>query len=85
MTAWNAEIIEQGNGLPEAGSYVAADDGELYRIVEIEGRTNTGRQSGQGSWSRAVVLLDDWDDVDEDDIFPALAVLNAVRAVITDA
>lgn len=72
---WNAEIVEQGNGLPDAGLYVAGDDGQLYQIIKIESRINTGRAPGQGNWCRAAVTLADWSDVDEDEIFPALAIV----------
>lgn len=68
---WNAEIIEQGNGLPDRGMYVPGDDGQLYEIVAIDGIINTGRHPGAGNWCRALVALVDWSDVDEDDVFPA--------------
>jgi hypothetical protein len=77
-TTWNAEIIEQGNGLPDRGLYVAGDDGNLYQIVEIDNNINTGRRPGQGNWSRAEVIPADWDDIESDDeVFPALALVGA--------
>jgi len=69
---WNAKIIEQGNGLPDAGAYVPGNDGQLYKIVAIENNINTSGL-GQGNWCRAVVALADWSDVDDAEIFPALA------------
>lgn len=72
---WNAKIIEQGNGLPDCGDYVTGDDGELYVIIRIEDRINTGHHPGDGNWCRARVLPVDWDNVDEAKIFPAQACL----------
>lgn len=73
MVKCNAEIVERGNGLPQTGAYVGGDDGELYHIVSIENNINTGRRPGAGNWCRAEVELADWNDVEEDEIFPALA------------
>jgi len=58
-----ATIEERGNGLPDQGSYVAGDDGELYLIVEISTTIHTGNN---GNWVHARVELADWDDVSED-------------------
>lgn len=70
-----ATIHERGNGLPEAGDYVPGDDGELYEVVTIDGRIQTGG-SGRGNWVDATVRPADWDDCDEDDVFPAQAVVD---------
>ncbi len=74
MTVWNAEIVEQGNGFPNCGVYVPGDDGELYEVVKLESRINT-RHSSAGNWCRARVEWIDWSDVEEDEIFPALALI----------
>ena len=71
MTKWNARIVEQGNGLPDAGVYVGGNDGQLYHIVKIERSIHTGLAAGDGNWCRALVVDADWDDVEEDEIFPA--------------
>lgn len=72
---WNATIVEQGNGLPDRGLYVSGDDGDLYEIVEIDTRIQTGAAPGQGNWCNAHVERAEWDDVEEDEIFPAMAVV----------
>ncbi len=73
---WNATINEQGNGLPDHGLYVPGDDGELYEIVAIDTRINTGSSPGQGNWCRARVEMVDWNDIDADEIFPAMAIVS---------
>ena len=70
---WNAELVEQGNGLPPRGLYVAGDDGELYEVIAVDSTIHTGQSPGMGNWCRANVKIADWSDVEEDDIFPALA------------
>ena len=62
-----ATIYEGGNGFPDAGEYVAGDDGEVYLVIDIgAGRILTGR-SGEGNRIEDVVVeLADWADVDDD-------------------
>jgi hypothetical protein len=67
----NATIVELGNGLPTAGDYVPSSDGNLYRVVSIDGQIQTGRSAGAGNWVLATVELADWGDCDEEDEFPA--------------
>lgn len=80
-----ATIHERGNGFPGAGDYVPGDDGELYQIVSTSGRIST-HGCGAANTIEAEVELADWDDVkdtddgqdddgDNDEAFPALAVL----------
>lgn len=68
-------INECGNGLPDVGDYVPGNDGNLYRVVSLDSRIQTGRP-GQGNWIRATVELADWDDCDEGDESDAQAVLD---------
>ena len=68
-----ATITERGNGFPAAGDYVPGDDGELYRVVGIGSRIQTGR-AGQGNWVTAEVELASWSDCDEDEVCEALVV-----------
>lgn len=63
-----ATIHERGNGLPTADFYVPGNDGELYRIVSIDGRS--------ANYVRATVELADWSDCAEEDVFPASAVID---------
>lgn len=74
-----ATINERGNGLPVAGDYVGGDDGELYRVVRILGRPETGGV-GAGLRVRAQVRLANWDDCSEEDVSTCLAVLDAGHA-----
>lgn len=62
-----ATIYERGNGLPDVGDYVAGDDGEVYRVVSLDGRIQTAQTgSGRGNSISAIVALADWADVDDD-------------------
>ena len=69
-----AIIHETGNGLPGVGDHVPGDDGNLYEIVATDGRISTG-SPGVGNSIDAEVTLSDWEDCDEDDVFPARATL----------
>ena len=70
-TQLSAQIEERGNGFPSVGEFVPGDDGELYEIVELNTRIHT-HGPGAGNTLFAEVVLADWDDVEEDDVFPAL-------------
>jgi hypothetical protein len=72
----DATIEERGNGLPDVGDYVPGDDGELYRVVSMSSRIETGRCPGAGDWVNAKVELADWDDCDEDDLHPSQCILD---------
>lgn len=61
-----AVIYERGNGFPDVGEYVSGDDGEVYQVVELTDRVQTGRSPGAGNWLRARVTLADWSDVSDD-------------------
>jgi hypothetical protein len=61
-----ATITEQGNGLPQVGSYVQAD-GTVYIVTAIPLATIHTRQ-GRANWIEGVVLAECDDDVDDDDI-----------------
>lgn len=66
-TTIRAEIREEGNGLAVAGDYVAcARDGQVYRVVRLIGRPQTGRRPGMGMWILADIELADWDDISDD-------------------
>jgi hypothetical protein len=67
-------ISERGNGLPSVGDYVPGDDGSLWRVASIVDRIHTG-QPGEANYIHATVELASWDDCEEGDEFPALAVL----------
>lgn len=70
-----ATIHERGNGLPDVGDHVPGDDGSLYRVVSFVGPIHTGGP-GAGNYVHATVELADWDDVSEEEEFPALAVVS---------
>lgn len=72
METIEAKIEERGNGFPSAGDYVASTD-DLYRIVEMWGRTET--TGLRGNWRRAKVELVDWSECAESDQFPAQVVI----------
>lgn len=57
-----AIIIEQGNGYPTVGAYVAAD-GDLYRVTAIETHIHTG--DARGNYVHATVERADWSDCPE--------------------
>lgn len=62
-----ATVYECGNGFPDAGDYVPGD-GQLYRIVSLGSRIETGRRSGESNHiPGCVVALADWSDTDSDD------------------
>jgi hypothetical protein len=73
--ATEATIEERGNGFPDVGDYVPGDDGQLYRIDALDGRIQTGRAPGAANWVRATVTLADWDDVGDDEIAEAMAIV----------
>jgi hypothetical protein len=60
-----AKIVERGNGLPDVGDYVSADDGEVYSVLAFEGPIHTG-SPGEGNYIYAQVELADWSDVTDD-------------------
>lgn len=60
-----AVITERGNGFPEVGDYVPGDDGEIYEVVELTDRIQTGSRPGEGNWVRARVRLADWSDCED--------------------
>jgi hypothetical protein len=72
MNMTTATVYEMGNGFPGVDDYVPGDDGELYRITATDGRIST---TGMANNITAELELADWDDVEENDIFPARAVL----------
>lgn len=74
----SATIHEEGNGLPDADSYVPGVDGNLYRVVSVTSAIQTGRSPGAGNWIRAEVELADWSDCDESAEFPATVRLGEV-------
>jgi len=67
-------IDEKGNGFPDVGDFVRGDDGNLYEVVSL-GRIHTGQRSGASNYIHAEVVLADWDDVDEEDEFPAQVII----------
>ena len=72
-----ASIREQGNGWPERGDYVRGDDGETYRVLRCGSRIETGRP-GQGNVCLGYVLQPaEWDDLEDDQIHPCLALVTA--------
>ena len=71
----NATIIERGNGMPNVGSLVPGDDGELYRIETSTGHIQTGG-TGEGYRMAVTVSLADWNDTEsDDDVFPCSCIL----------
>ena len=71
-----ATIYERGNGFPEAGDYVAGDDGELYVVLTLgSGRIVTGSAGESSCIEGCTVALADWSDIDEDVEPEAWAVL----------
>jgi len=75
MTVYEATIEERGNGFPDVGDYVPGDDGQLYRVVTLTRRIETGTSSGAANWMGATVEEADWDDCAEEDLFPAAAII----------
>jgi hypothetical protein len=76
--AVQAVIEERGNGFPGVGDYVPGDDGNLHRVVSVDGPIQTGRGVGRGNWILAQVELADWDDCDEGEEFPCMAIVGRV-------
>lgn len=62
-----ATIHEHGNGLADVGDFVAGDDGEVYRVVELTGPIHTGGRPGASNYMHATVELADWDEVSDDE------------------
>ena len=57
----NAIIIEQGNGFPSIGDYVAdRKAGELYRVTEIGTHTITEENRGRSRYGTVEAVS--WDD-----------------------
>lgn len=71
-----ATIQERGNGFPSTGDYVPGDDGNLYEVISIGPRIMTGGYSGASNYVHATVEVSDWEEVEEGEEFPALAVLD---------
>jgi hypothetical protein len=67
-------IQERGNGLPSVDDYVPGDDGNLYRVTAVTGRIQTGQPGIPHSVPAEVVLVD-WLDCDEEDEYPAMAII----------
>lgn len=60
-----AIVREQGSGHADVGEYVVEPvSGELYRVVEIIGRINTG--DPRGEYRHALLETADWYDTDAD-------------------
>lgn len=67
--AIDATIYEAGNGFPDVGGLVPGDDGELYRVVSMGPRIDTGCAS-RGEANRIEscrVELADWSETASDD------------------
>lgn len=58
-----AKIIEQGNGFPFAGDILWDNEGNVYRLVETDGRIHTGRAAGNFIYA-TLEAADDADDAD---------------------
>jgi hypothetical protein len=71
----NATIHECGNGFPDAGDYVAGDDGELYRVVELVGPIHTGPRQGAANYVYAVLEQADWSDTEADNLHESRAIV----------
>jgi len=69
-----ATIEERGNGFPTAGDYVPGD-GQLYRVVSIDTRIETGSAAGCANWVRATVEEAEWDDCPEGEEYPASVIV----------
>lgn len=64
----NATMYEAGNGFADAGDYAPGDDGELYLIVSVGPRIDTGSALGGGNRIEGCeVELASWEDCDERD------------------
>ena len=75
ISEYNATIIEQGNGLPDAGEYCSGG-GSLYRVIRTS-RIHTGDRPGAGNYVYAEVELADYADCSEEDEHTALVRLDA--------
>lgn len=64
----SARLIEQGNGFPRVGDYVAGGS-DLYRVVAVD--TSIQTTGLRGNWIGADVVAADWDDCDESDVHSA--------------
>jgi hypothetical protein len=60
-----ATIEERGNGFADVGDYVTGDDGQLYRVVALEGPIHTG-SSGGSNYIHGRLEPADWDDVTDE-------------------
>ena len=71
----DATVYERGNGLPDVGDYVSDDEGNLWQIAGALGRIET---SGcQGNHCDCQVIPADWDDLGDEEPFPAVALVAA--------
>jgi len=71
----NATIIERGNGMPDVGTLVPGNDGNLYRIETSIGHIQTGGP-GEGYRMAVTVSLADWSDAEsDDDVYPCTCVI----------
>lgn len=67
----NAIIYEAGNGFPRKGDHVVCN-GDLSRVTDDGAVVHTDT-SGRGRANHifAEIVPADWDDCDEEDVFPA--------------
>lgn len=73
------KIAERGNGHPSVGDYVTGSDGACYRIVALLDRIHLPERSGGDEYQWGAVEPADWSDVDDEDLFPARAEVEAAR------
>jgi hypothetical protein len=66
-----ATIYERGNGFPKAGDYVLSYDGNIYRVVRMGTRIETGSPGVSNHIPDCEVELADWDDCADGDEFLA--------------
>lgn len=62
-----ATMVEQGNGFADAGDYAPGDDGQLYRIISVGSRIETGAPGEGNRIEGCGVELADWADCAEGD------------------
>lgn len=74
-----ATMLERGNGFAQAGDFAPGDDGELYLIVSVGPRIETGTLGEGNRVEGCEVELSDWDACTEDDVAPVLLVLEEDR------
>ena len=71
MKIITAKLIEQGNGFPEEGSYVADHDGDLYKVTKVDSSIHVDTPRGNYIWGE--LERANWDDCLECDVFPVKA------------